>query len=326
MTNFTLFSFGALTVTAYGLLVALAAAVSGAYFLYRMRLAGADADRSAVTLMIMAVSALAVSRLFYAVLNFDYLSDSLDQPLAVLRFWEGGFSYWGAAYGAFLAFYLRTFRSRNKKLGAFALPAFMLFLALMRLPEIFSSVGRGAPVEAEGVLASFPFALPDSGETPCAAICVYELFFALLAFAASLLLLGRGAGKYVLRLPLAFYCLADVLLQSVRQDENSYMMAGFVRIEQVLAMVLVGVIFIFSALEAFKRLPKARIKLIICSTVSACAIAAGIACEYALDAGNDSTAVYIVMTLFMLAFFASCAVVAVSIPKEKTGLRRRRAA
>lgn len=308
---------GALTVTAFGVSVALVSAVSIFYFLYNMRRAGENINRSAATAAIMALSALLLSRACYAILNFDYLADSLDQPLAVLRFWEGGFSYWGAVYGALFAFYFRSLRSKNSKLQAYALPALLLFAALLRVPELFSTVGRGAPVESEGLLAVFPFAIPDSGESPCAAISVFELAAGLIAFGASLLLTKRGANKYAMRLPLAFYCLADVLLQSLRQDESGYMMAGFVRIEQVLAMVLVGLIFIGSVIGAAKQNKKAWLKLLSCSIVSAAAIAAGILCEYALDAGNEPAKVYLVMGAAMLAFLVSCIIVSLGIPKDE---------
>lgn len=131
MTDASLFTLAGLPVTAYALGLALSLAFSSALAARGLRKKG-YAPRVVETFLLMAIPlGLLLSRLAYVLIRLNFFLD-WGEGLA-LRFWQGGYSFWGALAGFLLSVYLAA-RVNNgvnaAKLADALAPYGLLMLAL----------------------------------------------------------------------------------------------------------------------------------------------------------------------------------------------------
>ena len=174
-TRAVIFRLGGITVTMYGVLVALGIALGYIISLYeadkrRIRTTGIEH----VTLY-MLIGGIVVSRLYYVIVNFGFFT---QHPLALIRPWEGGWSVMGALLGAVVGLRLATgAKGFAKALDTF-MPGLLATLAIWRLAELFTWSGRGMIVGENGY--AFPFPIQNVQGLNCEPVCIYEVAVALI--------------------------------------------------------------------------------------------------------------------------------------------------
>jgi phosphatidylglycerol:prolipoprotein diacylglycerol transferase len=191
------------------------------------------------------------ARLMYVTICDQLYVDAADK----WRFTDGGYALFGAAAGVILTvivFWLITKR-KFRLLPVFdtlcaAAPA---AIALGRLGSVFSQDCLGSFVEKEG-LRFFPIAIfkqADGGYH-------YAVFFYEAVFCVILFFFIRYADKTIGRagvssfLFTSLYCSARAFLEGLREDS---MRLGFVRINQVIAILAVIGLFVYICIRLFKR-------------------------------------------------------------------------
>jgi prolipoprotein diacylglyceryltransferase len=224
-----LFTAGIFNITAYGLCMAAVAAlcVAAAYF-YMRRLGNGVWEIFAVWCLPLALIG---ARLFYCLARMNYIAD-LYGPGFILRLWEGGYAFWGAAGGCALAALVcarRTGLRAGTILDA-AAPALMLALALCRFAEYFSGQGFGLLVENE-TLCFFPLAVQNAYGEWYFAVFMGEGITALLAC----LLAARRFKAHKALKSVLLIAAAQIVWESIRRDD--FLRWGFVRVSQLTAVL-----------------------------------------------------------------------------------------
>ena len=181
---------------------------------------------------------LLMSRLIYVLANCTYYFTTLSKPALMLNFWDGGYSLMGAIFGACLACVLAGKGLRGKLLDA-AAPGVMLACVIERIIEEGTGMGLGRIVESDFVY-SFPFCVAaDASGADVHAVNRYEAVAAFILLAVVLILFihmkNMQPGDLMLIALVLFGC-TQVVLESLRDD--GHMVVHFVRIQQVLAIIL----------------------------------------------------------------------------------------
>ena len=228
MTDAPLFTLAGLPVTAYALGLALSVALSSALAARGLRKKG-YAPRVVETFLLMAIPlGLLLSRLAYVLIRLNFFLD-WGEGLA-LRFWQGGYSFWGALAGFLLSVYLaaRVNGVNAAKLADALAPYGLLMLALGRWCEGLAGQGFGQ-LAPEG-LAFFPLAVVNEYEEWRFAIFLLEGAAALVFML--MIVRRRGAPGERLRLAVILVCAGQILFESLRADE--VLSWGFVKASQLL--------------------------------------------------------------------------------------------
>ena len=176
------------------------------------------------------------ARLYYVAFTWPiYRQD----PLSILRVWEGGLAIYGGVLGGALGVYLLA---RRRKLPFFTLadlvaPGLLLGQAIGRWGNFFNREAYGAPV-TNPAFQSFPFAvLADGGWHQ--ATFLYESawnmagFFLLLWLRDRCYQKGRG---YLFLWYLLWYGLGRLVIEGLRADS---LMLGALRVSQLLSVLLI---------------------------------------------------------------------------------------
>jgi len=158
------FPFLGLTVYKYGLFLAVAAAawlcLSG-FLAQKKNLPG---NTVLLTGAIAIPLGLFFARLLYCLVSLGYYLDTIGQPIAMLYFWDGGLSMMGALLGVGLAA-LITARIKKVRFGelvdVLAVPA-GLFIAVARLGEVYTILGRGKSIGTQWMLDSAFFGIRET--------------------------------------------------------------------------------------------------------------------------------------------------------------------
>ena len=288
-----LFSVGSLPVTAYALCLALGAllGVLVTVSLGRRRI-GLDASLS----LCLAVIPCAVvgARLFYLLTNFQYIQIDLGYQLGsfLLKFWEGGYTLYGAVLGGMAGAWLygRATRKAIPVLLDLLAPGAALALALARLGEAFTGQGLGKIVDAEA-LHFFPLAVTDMWGDWCMPVFFYEaLAAAVIAVIAWRLTRKGGPAAEVAIILLG---LTQVLLESWRMDE--FIRFGFVRFNQIVSAVLMAAVLALRIIRAVRARGWSAWQIVRIILFLA-GIGIIIAIEFALDKSTiDNRLLYVVM-------------------------------
>lgn len=229
----TLFTIAGFPVTAYalGMAVSLGVSVLAAFFF--LKKAGLSQKLSERFVIGAILLGLLLARLFYVLIRLPFFMTRPDG--LAFRFWQGGYTLWGALAGFVLAAAITAAKSGVKPaviLDA-AAPAGLLMLALGRFCEGLS--GQGFGEEAITRLQFFPLAtLNEWGEWR------YAVF--MLEGAAALVFLGivlsrknwQAGSRFSLSLVLV--CAFQILFESLREDE--FLRWGFVRVGQLMAVLV----------------------------------------------------------------------------------------
>lgn len=265
---------GNLRVTAFGLCVMAAAAVSVAVSGVSMR--GLGKGVWAVFAAWCLPLALIGARLFYSLVRINFIVDlyGLD---SVLRLWEGGFAFWGAAGGSALAGVICAKRMRLKTADVLnaAVPALLLMLALGRFAEYFSGQGYGPMVETPA-WQFFPLSVQNEYGEWNLAIFVAEGVTALVALALS----ARRFKTHRALKALVIVAAAQIVWESMRRDSN--LNWGFVRVSQLTAVL---VLFFILAVFLIRRFKAGEKPVYVVARLAVFAVLTGgcIALEFAMD-------------------------------------------
>lgn len=219
---------GPFVITPYSLALALALALASALAALWLKRKG-YAPPVAETFLLLAIPlGLLLARLAYVLIRLGFFL-GWGEGLA-FRFWQGGYSLWGALSGFLLALPLtaRLTGTDAARLGDELAPCGLLFLALGRLAEGLAGQGFGQIVPES--LAFFPLAVINEYDEWRFAVFLLE-GVAALAF-LGIVLRRRGQPGDRLRLALILVCAGQILLESLRADE--VLTWGFVKASQML--------------------------------------------------------------------------------------------
>lgn len=183
------------------------------------------------------------SRLLYILPNLRYYLEEISYPLAMLFFWDGGLSLFGALLGFLLAMSIAKKRGIFADFHRFANAAFTtlwLFVCGMRFAEGFAGMGLGKPFDAENG-GLFIVNIYDYSHL---AVYRLEAVFAAIMLVASLILFSKMYRKddkvmdsYLGMLSLLMLSVSQVVFESMRND--GHLLIGFIHVQQVLFAVLI---------------------------------------------------------------------------------------
>lgn len=240
----TLSLFG-LEVYAYGL----CAAIGAALLLTGMRIAGRDLPKGTVGVFGVLGTALGIlcARALYCAVNWSNFIYNYENPLLVLRFFDGGLSMPGMIAGLVLAAAVtaKLMKARFAKvMDAMCVP-FGLMMAALRIGEQFTDLGVGAAVNEGFATANLPWLFLESRMGVMVEyrlnVWMYEAFAGLVICAVAVLCwrrLKNHAGDTAL-VVLSLYGASQILLESMRDD--GHMLIIFLRVGQLAAFVLPAV-------------------------------------------------------------------------------------
>ncbi len=297
------FPFLGLTVYKYGLFLALAVAA----WLLAAGLLAKKKKLPANTVLLAGVLAIPMglifARLLYCLVSLGYFLDTIGQPIAMLYFWDGGLSMMGALLGASLAALIAA-RIKKVQFGelmdVLAVPA-GLFIAIARLGEAYTVLGRGKTVEAQWMIDSAFFGTQEAWGNYYA-VFRYEAVAAILVLCVMLCLFFGKKTSLTAKpgdLALVFGTLfgsVQVIMESLRDD--GHMLWGFVRASQIVSILLpVAAIVIFSVRiirrEGMSWRPAAA------WLIAGAAIGLAVIKEFDIDTSNNLTREYALMSLAM---------------------------
>lgn len=197
---------------------------------------------------------LVFSRLLWCISNYHvYLAD----PSSIFKIWEGGLSLWGLILGFWLT--VRTSCKHISASSARSLDTFsaglILFIAVLRISEVFTGQGIGRIITYE-FLVNPIISVRDSHDEARFAVYRLEAAYALLLF---IIVLFRSK-KYarakkavwgdLWRFSVGGYAMAQIVFESMREDD--FMHFGFVRVSQVLS-ILILLVYAFYYVYRLKK-------------------------------------------------------------------------
>ena len=221
------------------------------------------------------------SRAAYCLTNIPYYFITIENPALMLRFWDGGYSLFGALGGLMLAAFLTAkWQHMNPGilLDGIGLGA-PLGAIIERLAETGTGTGWGDAISSEWLM---PLGVTENYWHP---VYLYEAVaaFILLLVLVSWLLSRKGqivSGDLMLVF-MTLYGSMQVVLESLR-DDGHMVVHHFVHVSQIIAIVLpVVALAIWSARLAKKGAKKSQ--LISVWLVTIAMIGIGIRQEFAVD-------------------------------------------
>ncbi len=293
-----------ITVTPYGVLIALALA---AMYLITMRIRPrfrALSQFSVAGCMLLCVPcAVICSRLFHWVFAFGKFGHySFWQALAL---WRGGYSMCGAFLGFALGarLYCRPRRINfMDALDCFS-PALALFVFIERLAEHFTDQGVGKEIDTEFLRGGL-FSMTDMYGAARHAVYRMEAVSALIALIAVLLFFRacdrrrfRLRGE-AFRLTLLLLAAPQVVWESLRDD--GYLAYGYVRVSQIACMLCVlGLGFYYLVKWMNTGMPMGPIAIQTAVLLLFCGLT--VRQEFAVDSSQNMEMNYLIMAVAMLA-------------------------
>ncbi len=315
------FPFLGLTVYKYGLFLAVAAAA----WLCLSGLLAKKKNLPGNTVLLTGVLAIPMgllfARLLYCLVSLGQFLETYGLPIAMLYFWDGGLSMMGALLGislaALLAAKIKKIRF-GELMDVLAVPA-GLFIAIARLGEAYTVLGRGKLIDAQWMQDSAFFSTREAWGNYYA-VFRYEAVVAVLAVCVMLcLFFGKKTRKAAKPgdLALVFGTLfgsAQVIMESLRDD--GHMLWGFVRASQIVSILLpVAAIVVFSVRlirrEGMSWRPLAA------WLAAAAAIGLAIIKEFDIDTSNNLTREYALMSLAMAVLAAVALLLWKSVKMQK---------
>lgn len=259
------------------------------------------------------------ARLFYCLISMGYFLETISQPVVMLYFWDGGLSMMGALMGGALAAWIVAKRMHipyGKMMDVVAAAA-GLFLAVARLGEKFTFLGRGKTILSDWMAKSLFFGIQSAwGDEIYYAVYRYEAVAALLILCAMLALFFGKKTQRTARpgdlcwVFVVLFGASQVIFESLRDD--GHLLWGFVRASQVISILgPVAAIAVFSTRIA--RVKGMNWMLPGGWAVAAGSIALAVVKEFDIDTSNNLTREYIIMALAM----ASLAAVAMLLWKKQ---------
>ena len=222
----------------YGILIAFALAVAAFLCTQEEKRLALPKDTGLDIVLYALPPAIIFARLYYVVFSWDTFK---NQPLDILKFWEGGLAIYGGVIGGALGVWLLS-RKRQIPillLGDIVAPPLLLGQAIGRWGNYFNGEAFGTIVN-KTAWQFFPFAV-KIGENWHLATFFYESMWNLLGFL--FLYLNRKRlkveGKYghVLYWYFIWYGLGRLMIEGMRTDS---LMWGSIRVSQLLSLLIVA--------------------------------------------------------------------------------------
>lgn len=239
---------GSLPVTGYA--VCMAIGVAAAFVLTTLlaerrglpERRGIGAVNGIVLSLVSGVSALVCSRALYCIVRWSYIiNDLCGSPAFIWELWQGGYTMYGAIFGALLGvvLYARAGKLRIAPLMDVAVPAIAVALLLGRVGDAFIDQGVGSYVANEA-LSMLPFVTLNEWDEAQLLVRVYEAIMAGVAAVAALLVLRKGPAGRAAETGLTLISIGQIIFDSWRGDE--LIKFGFVRLNMIMAAVTLAFI------------------------------------------------------------------------------------
>ena len=299
------FPFLGLTMYKYGLVLAAAAAAWLCFSGFLAKKKNFSGNTVLLTGVLAIPLGLFFSRLVFCLISLGYYLDTIGQPIAMLYFWDGGFSMMGALLGVSLAALIaaKVKKARYGELmDVLAVPV-GLFIAIARLGEAYTILGRGKSIDTEWMQGSAFFSTREAWGDYYAVFRYEAVVAAVLLIVLLCLFFGRKTRATARPgdLALVFGTLfgsAQVVLESLRDD--GHLMWGFVRASQIISILLpVAAVIVFSA--RLIRREGVGTRLILSWLLTVAAIVFAVIKEFDVDISNNLFRDYALMSLAMTA-------------------------
>lgn len=231
------------------------------------------------------------SRLLFA-LSALGSGDILSSPLQMLYFWDGGASITGAFIGMVIAAALAEKLCkvpRGALLDSVALGA-PAALIIERLAEPAADLGLGRYIDTEWL---YFLGNATDGRHP---VFAYETAIACVLLLVLLITALRGVEHHgdLLLTFMTLYGCTQMVMESLRDD--AHMVIYFIRINQILALVMAVIAFVIWIVRWCKKGAKKHHVILSCVVVVA-AIAQGVVQEFAVDSNPNLLLEYGIMAL-----------------------------
>ena len=279
----------------FGLSVAIGLLMAAAVLLLLKRMRKQNADKGLLQAVLCMAFGLVFSRLLYGLL--DATLGQVMPLWAMARLDTGGYSLYGALGGACIASYLAAKISHNSAAAWLddLAPAFLIFTACERLGERYIErfgLSRGLA----GELFRQPWiAVADDYDTWFLMTWRIEIVIALILFVylAVRMLKPHREGHIFLQYMILFGA-TQIIMESLRYDQHMTV-RSFVRMEQVLSMVMLGTAVIILSLRQWK----AHRALAVAALISIPAVTgAAVGIEFMIDRTDISR--YLLYAVFIL--------------------------
>lgn len=287
-------AWGPFTLTAYGLCLALGAALGAGLTVWRGRKTP-GVDRSLSLCLAVLLSAWAGARLIYVLTQLEsiFVDAAYYGWPFILQPWEGGYTLYGAVLGGGLGAwaYAKAARQPAGALLDRLVPGAALTLCLARLGEAFTSQGLGHYVD-DPAWQRLPFAVESLYGDFQQPVFLWEAAAALVICLALLRYRPRRAGAAAEAF-LVLLGVTQIFLESHREDE--FIRFGFVRFTQLAAVAGIawgmGWRLYHRARQGGWRWPLTVRTAVFALTVGLC-----VAIEFALDKSSvDNRLLYLIM-------------------------------
>ena len=276
------FSLFGVEIYAYGL----HAAIGAALLLVGMKLAGRDLPKGTVSVfgVLGMVFGIVLARALYCAVNWNSFIYNYENPMLMLRFFDGGMSMVGVIAGLMLAAVLTAKLAKVRTaqvMDAMAVPFGLLMWAL-RAGEKYTELGVGAAVEENFLTAHMPWLFVESRMGVMVEyrlnVWRYEVIMAIVLFIVALVCFRRmkdHAGDTAL-VVFSLYGASQILLESMRDD--GHMLVIFLRIGQLAAFLMP-----LAACILLSRRVKCKKAVCLAWLVIALCVAAVVVLEFSLD-------------------------------------------
>ena len=236
------FSVFGVQIYAYGL----HAAIGAALLLFGMRLVGRDLPKGTVSVfgVLGMVFGIVLARALYCAVNWNNFIYNYENPMLMLRFFDGGMSMVGIIAGLLLAAVAAAKFAKVRTaqvMDAMAVPFGLLMWAL-RAGEKYTELGVGAAVEENFLTAHMPWLFVESRMGVMVEyrlnVWRYEVIMAVVLLTVGILCwrkLKDHAGDTAL-VVFSLYGASQILLESMRDD--GHMLVIFLRVGQLAAFLL----------------------------------------------------------------------------------------
>lgn len=293
--------FGGIFIYWHGLIIALAAVIALLCAIYFRKDQGESVSQLIFAVLIGFIPAVLCGRIFYCYFS----QDSYTSFLEMLKINDGGTSLYGAAAGFLIAIGVYCFVKKIdflKLLDAFA-PAAALGIFIGRLACYFSGDDIGRTVANER-FQCFPFAVfSDIRQEWNFAVFNFEAVAAAIIFSVLLYFIfieAKNTKRGDIALLFIFlYGISQTVFESMRTDSLFLISLGFVRISQVISIIIATFAFVIFSIRSAKK----GLSLMHFGGWLICAgcIALAFWMEFCMTAAN-STRNYVIMSLCLAVY------------------------
>lgn len=264
LVNFTLFGHE-FSIKWYGVLIALGFLLAMIYALKRARYFGIDPDRMIDVVLVSAVFAFIGARLYYVLFSEDRAA-YFEDPLSILRVWEGGLAIYG---GIIFAFVTAIWMCRVRKVNTLAMfdiasLGFLIGQGIGRWGNFFNQEAFGGNTSENFLLGMTGDIIrdnPNNLDYDATGLVhptfLYESLWCLLGLLV-LHLVSKKAYKFkgeIFSLYIMWYGAGRAVIEGLRTDS---LMLGTMRVSQLLAILSVigGLALFFVFRSVSRELPK----------------------------------------------------------------------